>query len=115
MTITMVILFLCLWPISHSGADLFTYFDKFIHMGMHGTLTFVLMRDLYLVHFYNWTPKDIVARVFCFSFFLGCSIEFLQAWMALGRFFDPYDVMANCVGAGVGIFLGFKVFRSRRK
>ncbi len=89
---------------------MFTYEDKFIHMGMHGTLAFIFMRDLYLVNFYDWTKKQVAIRIFLYSLLLGCIIEVLQAFMAMGRYFDPFDVMANCVGVSVGIWISMKVF-----
>lgn len=113
MVISVTILFLCLMPLKHSSVELFTYGDKFIHIGMHGMLAFVFMRDLNSASFYSWSRKGTMRFVFLYSLILGCVVEVLQAIMDQGRFFDPFDVMANCIGASVGIWLGVRIFWAR--
>jgi VanZ family protein len=46
-------------------------------------------------------------KIFVFLLLLGVAIEFAQHYMHLGRQGDARDVVANSLGAGVGLLLGF--------
>ena len=89
------VLYVSLAPLA-VPADLPTNFDKIEHAVAYVFLalwfTGLVARPRY------WLV--VVALVI-----LGLAIEFLQAAMPFGRQGDPWDVVANVAGSGIGILL----------
>lgn len=71
--------------------------DKLGHLVGHGALA---------LYFTGLVPWPRWWKIFLFLLLLGIAIEFAQYHMHVGRDGDPRDVLANAVGAGLGLVLG---------
>ena len=72
--------------------------DKVSHLVGHGTLA---------LYFAGITPRRSWWKIFVFLLLLGIGIEFAQYYMHVGRDADARDVVANSLGAVVGLVLGW--------
>ncbi len=70
--------------------------DKLSHLAGHGALA---------VYFAGLVPRRRWWKVFVFLLVLGAAIEFAQYHMHVGREGDVRDVLANAVGAALGLLL----------
>ncbi len=75
--------------------------DKIVHFGMYAILS-----GLCLMAFKNWANAKIF--LFCLSF--GILMEILQFAFFPGRYFEWSDIIANALGALVGMILIKKLF-----
>jgi VanZ family protein len=72
--------------------------DKLSHLGGHGLMA---------LYFAGFVPRRSWWKIFLFLLALGISIELAQYFMHQGREGDPRDVVANSVGALLGLFVGW--------
>jgi VanZ family protein len=70
--------------------------DKLSHLAGHGALA---------VYFSGLLPKRRWWKIFVFLLLLGGAIELAQHQMNVGREGDVRDVLANAMGAGLGLLL----------
>lgn len=106
------ILALCLIPGSSLPEwDWFSLLDldKLVHAGMFGALTVLLADAL--------RKRDNLSRYVLMAFLLsvtyGIATELMQGLEAMGRRTDPGDVVANTIGALIGVV--YVRWRERRK
>ena len=85
----------CLVPIPHVPKT-FDLNDKVGHLIGHGTLA---------LYFAGLVPRRGWWKIFGFLLLFGIAIEFLQYYMHVGRDGDARDVMANALGAALGLLL----------
>jgi len=101
---TGIILYLCLIKSSNLpkiGVDI-PNFDKYIHAFFH--LTFTILWFLYFkIYLKKSNNKKLFVIVFLLSFCFGVTIEVLQTVFTTTRNGDPVDVLANSIGAVLGI------------
>ena len=75
--------------------------DKVIHSFFHFVLTIV-----WFLFFKKQLQSNSILKpslfAFFFSFCVGIAIEFIQQIFTITRHADVLDVVANCVGAGLG-------------
>jgi VanZ family protein len=95
----LAILFLCLTPTPIRIKDLgFFEVDKLAHFCIYILLTLLNtwgLKRYSRVHFLFTSPLLLAVVV---SVLWGLMIEFLQEWLPTGRFFEWYDMLANCIG-----------------
>jgi VanZ family protein len=72
----------------------FEWNDKASHIVGHGVLA---------LYFAGLVPRRSWWKIFVFLLLLGIAIEFGQYYMHAGRDGDPRDVLANAVGALLGL------------
>ena len=70
--------------------------DKIGHFGMYAIMSIISFKA-----FVNWAN----AKIFLFCFTFGILMEILQYAFFPGRYFEWSDIMANALGALVGITL----------
>jgi VanZ family protein len=95
--IVVLAIFVCLVP----GRELpaaFEWNDKTSHLVGHG------LRALY---FSGLVVRRSWWKIFLFLLLLGAAIEFAQYSMHAGREGDPRDVVANSLGALMGLAVGW--------
>jgi glycopeptide antibiotics resistance protein len=85
--------FVCLVPAPDIPVT-FDWGDKTFHMVGHGMLA---------LYFAGLMPRNHWWKIFAFLLLLGIGIEIAQAYMAVGRHGDPRDVLANSIGAVLGL------------
>ena len=90
-------------PVNMSGAP--EQSDKVVHF-----LAYALMASFWPS---SWRRSWLTA--FCLAGGLGLLLEFAQGALPTGRFFDPWDAVANAMGAGVGVGAVLVWSRSTRR
>lgn len=93
--LVVTVLYLSLAPLN-VPADLPTHFDKIEHAAAYVFLAVWLM---------GLVARPRYWRVAVALVAFGLTIEFLQAAMPFGRQGDPWDVLANVTGIGIGFVL----------
>jgi VanZ family protein len=93
--LVVTVLYLSLAPLN-VPADLPTHFDKIEHAAAYVFLA---------VWFTGLVARPRYGRVVFALVAFGLTIEFLQAAMPFGRQGDPWDVLANVTGVGIGVAL----------
>jgi VanZ family protein len=86
---------LCLAP-GREVPGIFELNDKASHLVGHGGLA---------LYFSGLVPRRRWWKIFAFLLLLGTAIEFAQYYMHWGRDGDPRDVVANSLGALLGLAL----------
>jgi VanZ family protein len=85
----------CLVPIPEIPKT-FDFNDKVSHLVGHGALA---------LYFAGLMPRRGWWKIFVFLLLFGVVIEFAQFFMHVGRNGDPRDVLANSLGAALGLLL----------
>ena len=93
--LVVTVLYLSLAPLN-IPAELPTHFDKVEHAAAYVFLA---------VWFTGLVARPRYWRVVTALVVFGLTIEFLQAAMPFGRQGDPWDVLANVTGVGIGVAL----------
>lgn len=96
---TILIVLLSLIPIPRAIPN-FKFFemDKLIHLTMYFIL--ILLWGINLISF-----KFSLIKILFLTIFFGLIIETLQYLLPFGRYFDFGDIIANSVGAIIGIII----------
>ena len=87
---------ICLLPPEDIAAPL-EWNDKASHLAGHGALA---------LYFSGLVPRRSWWKIFVFLLLMGIAIEFAQYYMHAGREGDPRDVIANSLGALLGLLIG---------
>ena len=88
---------LCLIPATEMPKE-FELSDKVSHLIGHGTLA---------LYFSGLVPRRRWWMIFVFLLLFGITMEFAQYYMGAGRDGDPRDVVANSLGAALGLLVGW--------
>ncbi|MDG2433193.1 VanZ family protein [Flavobacterium sp.] len=112
---TSVIFFLCLIKSSDLPYVAINNLDKVVHASFH--LLFVVLWFLYFNELFSksFSTKALVFA-FSLSVFYGIAIEIMQTIFTTTRSADVFDVVANLIGAIIGILLliiGKKILNRR--
>lgn len=92
-----VAVYVCLVPFEYVPKP-FNLTDKANHVIGHAGLA---------VYFTGLVPRRWWWKIFVGLLLLGVGIEIVQNLMRVGRQADVIDVMANCLGASLGLLLGW--------
>ena len=95
--IVVLAIYLCLIPGQELPAA-FEWNDKASHLVGHGLLA---------LYFSGLVARRSWWKIFLFLLLLGTAIEFAQYSMHAGREGDPRDVVANSIGALLGLIVGW--------
>ena len=87
----------------------FPYSDKVVHFIMYGGLTGTFCFDYYRRSVAHYRYIALVVA-FVVAIAIGAVLELLQAYMGIGRSGDYLDIVANSLGAVVGIVAGHTLF-----
>lgn len=104
------ILILCavLWltlaphPVGDMTVPLFPGADKLVHAIMFMTLCFAVLFDTMRSRHWNVVPLPLISAVVFATAALGVVIEYLQAFMDMGRSLELLDMAADFIGAVFG-------------
>jgi VanZ family protein len=102
-----LILVLSLMPSSGIPLLPVPHFDKLAHLGMYSILALLSARAFHVSFSFSML-------LFLLVTLYGFGIELLQHFIPTGRMFDVWDVVANGLGAAVGISV-FVLFGSNKK
>lgn len=79
--------------------------DKLVHMGMFVILVVLLIVGFKKQYKHQTLRSRAISIALLFSFLYGIVIELLQAGVFPGRSADVNDVLANVIGAFLGVVL----------
>lgn len=102
-----VVLLAILWltlsprPIGEFEFQIFPGADKILHAVMFAGLTFTVGFDFSLVSRKN--RLMLIVILWLTASLVGCTIEFAQKYMDLGRGFESADMIADAIGSLLGI------------
>ncbi len=113
-----VVLFLICLP----GSDLPTstdwlnkiYFDKWVHAGMFGLLTFFFISPIKESVLPSISKKLYVTLIVLVVIAWGLTTEFIQKYYIPGRSFDPLDWMADSFGSLISVWAYRYIFPLRK-
>jgi VanZ family protein len=101
---TLFMLFLCLEDSNDLPKIKIQNLDKIVHAGFH--FVFVVIWFLYIrISKALIDNKVAIKNAFWFSVLFGISIEFLQYFFTTTRKADVLDVLSNCIGAIIAVFV----------
>ena len=91
------------------------YFDKWVHIGLFGTLCFLFSYPII-----SFTISIKQKRVWLVAIFLLCSIygvamEYVQEYWVINRSFDAMDMLADSIGSLVAMFISFQLLHKYNK
>ena len=84
--------------------------DKLFHFGVYFVTSVLMMYGLQRQSS-RFLKKGIVTVTFCLVW--GGTLECLQGAMAKGRHFEVFDIIANIIGALVGVVVFSFIFKKR--
>ena len=100
----LVILFLSGFPGNKVPEIPLWQFDKLVHSGIYGALTFLLLLG-YSKQYSSPTKRySLVAKIVFFAIFYGGLMEILQHYIFINRSGNWMDFAANTFGAILGVF-----------
>jgi VanZ family protein len=73
------------------------YFDKLVHIGLFAVLIF-LWRSAFV-----WELRNYNLILLFSALLYGFAVEFIQRYFVPNRDFDMYDVLADTIGAMIGL------------
>jgi VanZ family protein len=82
------------------------YFDKWVHIGLFGILTFLWSYPFMKV---GSTSKRIFLVITLSAILFGVLMEYVQKFFAYERSFDVFDIFADSIGAF--ITFGWLIYR----
>jgi VanZ family protein len=104
----LLILLLSLTPGEEIPQHVFSLvaFDKLMHWLFYGLLTHFWLVGLKKQYRSPRLKKNALYFVIFGAVVLGVSIEVIQGQFISGRFFEGWDILANCIGCfmGIGLF-----------
>ncbi|MEP6947871.1 MAG: VanZ family protein [Ginsengibacter sp.] len=86
------------------------YFDKWVHIGMFGGLTFLFCWPLYNSDFSTQKRINYFIKIATAASIWGLTIEFIQRFYIPGRSFDLLDWAADSLGALIALWFCVKKF-----
>ncbi|HEX7457474.1 MAG TPA: VanZ family protein [Ginsengibacter sp.] len=86
------------------------YFDKWVHIGMFGGLTFLFCWPFYKSQFSNRQRLYYFIKITIAVSIWGLTIEFIQKFYVTGRSFDLLDWAADSLGAFIAFLFCRKWF-----
>lgn len=88
--------------------------DKLAHAIAYGLLSFLIAHGLHLTRNRNLRTTEWVGAGF-FASGYGALMEWAQHRFTTGRFFEYDDMIANCVGAALGLTLFHLSFKTKAR
>ncbi|MEO6637037.1 MAG: VanZ family protein [Ginsengibacter sp.] len=79
-------------------------FDKWVHAGMFGGLTFLFSFPFFKSGFSNIERLHYFIRIALAASIWGLAIEFIQKYFVISRDFDLLDWAADSVGAAIALW-----------
>jgi len=86
------------------------YFDKWVHVGLFGGLTFLFCLPFYKSGFSNQKRINYLIKIAVSASIWGLTIEFIQRFYIAGRSFDLMDWAADSMGALIALWFCRKKF-----
>jgi len=82
--------------------------DKIIHAFFYLVLILLVTRGLLKPSNYSFSRNKAIVVAFLYCAFFGIGIEFMQSAFVASRTGDVFDVLANNIGAFIGVLIILK-------
>jgi len=89
------------------------HFDKWVHIGMFGGLTFLFCRPFSRSGWPKRQRRAYFVKIALATSIWGLDIEFIQKYFAIGRSFELLDWAADSLGALVALIICIKLFSGK--
>lgn len=89
--------------------------DKFGHMGVFGLLSMLLYWGWVHQPNIKFFTTGLVWKVIAICAAYGVLLEVMQGTLTADRMFDPYDAIANTIGATIGGLISVKLWGKARQ
>ena len=89
-------------------------FDKLVHAGMFGMLTFLFCMPYFRANMSNSDKKKVFLRIAFIMVVWGILTEIIQKYFIPGRSFEWLDWLADNIGVGVALWLCYRIIRSNK-
>ena len=86
-------------------------FDKVVHAGLFGGMTFLFCMAYFKSHFSYTQKVNHFIRLSLAAIVWGISVEFIQKYFIPGRTFDLSDWLADSIGVMVALWLCIKIVK----
>ena len=103
---SLLILMVCLMPGDNLPNSSFLSFkgaDKLIHATLYLVLMILVGKGLVTYFSSSYSRNRVFVISFLYCLFIGVVIEFIQSVFVVGRLGDIFDVLANVIGASIGV------------
>lgn len=110
-----IILCLCLMPGKDLPSVSLWQFDKLVHAGVFALLAMLMYWGLVNQPHVAFTNTHLPWKVVVICAVYGILLEVMQGTLTADRMFDPYDAIANTIGAACGGLISVKVWGKPRK
>jgi VanZ family protein len=84
------------------------YFDKLVHIGLFAVLLF-LWRSAF-----DWELPNYNFILLFLALLYGLAVEFIQRYFVPNRDFDLYDVLADTIGAMIGLAIWLAGYKKNK-
>ncbi len=95
--------------------DAIPNFDKLVHAGLFGGLTFLFCLPYFKSPFSHRQKINHFIRITFAVIIWGITVEFLQKYFIPGRDFDLLDWAADSVGALIALWLSIEILKRLEK
>ena len=90
--------------------DKIPFFDKWVHIGLFGVLTFLLCWPFYKSNFSAKQRLHYFIKIALAVSIWGLTIEFIQKYFVISRDFELLDWAADSFGALIAFWISKKIF-----
>lgn len=102
--VALTILYLCMMPSTDTGMDInIPNLDKIVHAAMYWALAFCISLNLYQ-EYTKFKSMVMVMWAIIIPILFGGLIEVMQDAFTVSRSGDPFDLLADAIGAILGYF-----------
>lgn len=89
-------------------------FDKLVHAGLFGGLTFLFFLPYFKTKFTLQKKRNYLIRISLAVIVWGITVEFIQRFYIPGRDFDLLDWAADSVGVFIAFWICIKIIKTRK-
>jgi VanZ family protein len=90
------------------------YFDKWIHIGLFGGVTYLFVAPIFLWQSTSLNKMQWAIKIALSSSIWGLAMEFVQKYYIPGRSFDLDDWIADTVGAILALLFCIVYFKPKK-
>jgi VanZ family protein len=90
------------------------FFDKWVHIGLFAIMVFLFCWSQRKKSISEIKLKKMFVLIFFLAVAYGISIEFIQKYFVPNRGFELEDIIADTIGAGLGLFYSVKRYIKNR-
>jgi VanZ family protein len=89
------------------------YFDKWVHIGLFGTLCFLFSFPIVYFTISDQQKKYLFWTIVLFGISYGIIMEYVQKYWVVNRSFDEMDMIADAIGCFLALLLSLQILKRR--